>query len=294
MRANDLSILADASTLEEVKNAFNNGAEGIGLLRTEKLFDNSANSCPEEEQVSFYREVINLAGSRPVTIRTYFGNPQEEMKGDWGVRFYINHPGEFQIQLRAILKAGVQGNINIVIPGTADAEQFKWVKQQLQQVKQQLQEQNVDYNNYFKLGIMVEIPAVVILLEMLIHEVNFFVIDTDKLLWNLMVMDKINNNIVKNPLQPALLRAIKQMMTVRPGINVSVCGSMALLELSVPILKGIDINSAIVKESDIPKIKRLAESLNVEDCRRIASKAFALSNSMRVSDYIEGAIKKLI
>lgn len=293
--AESLLIYADVSSLDQLKEAIDNGAQGIGILRTECLYQNARN-CSEEEQFMLYREAVKIAGNRPVTIRTFSGFSDEQKTGRWGIRFSMVYPDIFQTQLRAILRAGVNGNVNIALPGISDAEEFKWAKKQLELVKKQLEEQNIKYNKRALMGIMIEIPAVVMCLDMLIHEVNFYIIDSDRLLQNLMVINAGNDTLetLKDPLHPAVLRTIKQIMTARPGgrIKLSVCGRLAETDYAVPILKGMGIKSIAVRAGILSSISALEKSVSKENCLRIASKTLALSNSQRIKNYVMAAIDK--
>ncbi len=290
-----LNVLADVSGIEELHRALLNGAEGIGILRTEHLFCNSKGGCSEEEQYRYYSEAVKAAGDRGITVRTFDGGPNLPMLGDWGIRYSINHPEIFRTQLRALLRSAVYGKMSIVFPGVADIEHFKWAKEQFNAVKEQLEAEGLKFN-HIPLGIMIEIPAAVINFSILVHDINFFIVDSDRLLPLLMgADDNCSEVILKDPLHPAMLWALKNIMLTkqRNQLNVSVCGELAALPYAIPLFKGLGIRNTIVKAKNITKLSNLAKNLDDENALRIASKTLALSNAQRIKSYVSEALTKL-
>ncbi len=296
MSALDLKIQADVSDLEELRQAVANDAEGIGILRTERLFRDLEYNADEEEQYRFYSEAVKTAQNKSITIRTFDGGPNLSLLNNWGIRYSINHPEFFRTQLKAILRSAVNRQVNIVLPGVADITQYKWAKEQLDIVKSRLAADGLEYQEHVSLGIMIEIPAVVMNFEMLVHEVSFFIIDSDRLLQLLMAVDdSTSEEIFKDPVHPAMLRTVKKIMSTKPSrhLNVSVCGKLAAMTYVTPIFKALGLKNAIVKPEAVPKIANLVNNLDDENAMRIAAKALALSSADRVKNYAASALEKL-
>ncbi|MTI81964.1 MAG: hypothetical protein FH758_14025 [Firmicutes bacterium] len=285
----NILVEADTSSLEDVKHAFDNGAQGIGILRTEHIA-----LCSEEGQYNYYRKVLEEADGKPVTIRTFVGS-DEKATGQWGIRYSMSNPEILLRQLRAILKASASGSVSIVFPGITVIEEFQWAKKQVDLAKRNLQEK--EYNNHVPLGIMVEIPTVVICLEMFIHEVNFYIIDSDILIRNLVAADDLDSipGDLTNPLHPVLLRTINQFIRGKLGKkpSASVCGGLVETNYAVPFLKGVGVRSIAVAPEEISDKQRLAEKLDKENSMKIASKTLALSSTVRIEKYISTALDKL-
>jgi phosphoenolpyruvate-protein kinase (PTS system EI component) len=289
------NVQADVENVKEINDAIENGANGIGILRTESLYCD--NNYSEEQQYQYYYQFFVRCGHSPITIRTFDGGLDTPPLGLWGIRYSIANSDKFQTQLRAILRAAKGYNVRIAIPGVADINQFKWAKQQLQLVRKQLGEQNVSYNANTPLGIMVEIPALIICLEMIKHEVNFYIVDSDRLLKYIMALDIQEPTLgaLRDPMHPALLRSIKQIIDIRQEnpLDVMVCGTVTEYKEVIPILKGIGISGLAVKPNMIPETLKVLNSLDYENSMRIAAKALVLSSSDRIRDYIDSALKKL-
>ncbi|MEG6616056.1 putative PEP-binding protein [Peptococcaceae bacterium 1198_IL3148] len=294
-RGFDFRVQADIENVNEIENAIEKGAKGIGILRTESLYQDKEYN--EEEQYQYYRQVFAQGGNNPITIRTFDGGSTVQPFGLWGIRNSIANPDTFQGQLRAVLRASEGYNVRIAIPGVADIEQFKWAKEQLHLVRKQLSEQGFTYNANTPLGIMVEIPSLVISLEMLTHEVNFYIVDADKLLKYLMALDTDGPMLTQltDPMHPALLRAIKQIIDVKPEnpLDVMVCGAITEYKQVLPIFKGIGIAGIAVRSDKISDTLKVIDKLDAENAARIAAKALVLSSADRIRTYVDSALDKL-
>ncbi len=282
-----------------MKRAISNGAEGIGVLRTEFLYG-SSDSHSEEYHFQNYREAIKLADNRPITIRTYCGGAGDPLMGQWGIRHSMANEEQFITQIRAILRASAYAhgnNVNIVLPGIADIEEFKWAKDKITTVKNQLKDENQEISGYVPLGIMIEIPAVVLSLEMFTHEVNFYLVDSDKLLQYIMAIDTRAPAAptLNDPMHPAMLRTLKRIVECKPGqkLNISICGRLAEIECAIPLFIGLAIRSIAIDPSLIAKLFNYMNGIDKESSVRIAAKALALSNSDRIKNYVHAAIDKL-
>lgn len=292
----DLAVLADISDIKDLEIAINSGAEGIGLLRTEFLYNNVDKTCGEDAHYQAYCKIIEIVDSKPVIIRTFDGGNDVPLTGCWGIRYSMKHEEEFRSQLRAIIRSSVHGNVSIVFPGIADIEQFKWAKEQVEFVKNELKNQGIGSSSFIPLGMMMEIPSAVLSLDMLVHEVNFYVIDSDKLLQYIMAIDNDNPAVatLTDPTHPAMLRTIKRIVEGKPGqqLNISVCGRLVEMEHALPILIGIGIKKIAVKPNLIGDTLDKISQLDKDYAVRITSKALALSNSERIKSYIQTAIQK--
>jgi len=265
-------LVANIAHVDETDIALKNGAEGVGLFRTEFLFMDRTEPPSEEEQFQAYKTVLEKMGEKPVIIRTldiggdksipYLNIPKEEnpFLGCRAIRLCLAQQDLFKVQLRALLRASVYGNLKIMFPMISCIDEIIQTKEIMKEVKTELDKEGIKYSEDFEIGIMVETPSAAIISDMLAEEVDFFSIGSNDLIQYTLVIDRTNDKVsyLYNPLHPAVLRLIK--LTVdnahKKGIEVGVCGEIASDLNMVPILIGLGVDELSVSPSKVLNVKK--------------------------------------
>lgn len=275
-----IKLVANIAHVDETDVALKNGAEGVGLFRTEFLFMDRTEPPSEEEQFEAYKTVLEKMGERPVIIRTldiggdksipYLNIPKEEnpFLGCRAIRLCLAQQDLFKVQLRALLRASVYGNLKIMFPMISCIDEIIQTKEIMKEVKTELDKEGIKYSEDFEIGIMVETPSAAIISDMLAEEVDFFSIGSNDLIQYTLVIDRTNDKVsyLYNPLHPAVLRLIK--LTVdnahKKGIEVGVCGEIASDLNMVPILIGLGVDELSVSPSKVLNVKKKIFETNSE------------------------------
>lgn len=297
-----VEVVANVGSLDTVAEALEYGAEGIGLLRTEFLYVDRTEMPSEEEQYLAYLKVAEIMGDRPVIIRTldvggdkplpYVSMEKEEnpFLGVRAVRLQRLYPDLLKSQIKAILRAGVKGNLKFMLPMVATVEEIKWVKTLVSECMKELGELGLEFSTQVEMGIMVEIPSAAIMSDILAKEVSFFSIGTNDLTQYALACDRGNKNLAYlfDSLNPAVLRLIK--MTIdgahAHGKWVGVCGEMAGEREAIPILVGLGVDELSMNPKLIPQAKELIRSFKYEELKTIAEEALSLSSSKEIRELV--------
>jgi multiphosphoryl transfer protein len=284
-----LEVAANIGSALEAPGAFSNGAEGIGLFRSEMLYMDRETPPDEQEQFETYQQVLLAAGDRPVIFRTmdiggdkplsYLNIPLEEnpFLGYRAVRIYPEFAGLFRTQLRAILRASAFGQAQLMIPMVHSLDQILWVKNELQQVKTELQAEGVRFAASLPLGIMVEVPSVCYIIDHFCDEVDFFSVGSNDMTQYLYAVDRNNPRVspLYNPITPSFLRMLRQIVTVahRHGKWVGICGELGGETRYMPLLVGLELDELSMSGPRIPAVKSQLRQLDSAACRALADKA---------------------
>lgn len=247
--------------------------EGIGLFRTEFLFMNRDRLPTEEEQFQAYRQVAEIMAGREVIIRTldvggdknisYLGLEKEEnpFLGFRAVRYCLEREDVFRLQLRALLRASVFGNLKIMLPLVTNLEELRRSKALIAELKKELDEEGISYDPELKVGVMIETPAAVMIADILAREADFFSIGTNDLTQYVMAADRGNCMVSELgvPFQPAVLRAIEQVICAghRSGIPVGMCGEAAADPRMIPLLLAFGLDEFSVSPSAVLKSRKI-------------------------------------
>lgn len=276
-----------------------NGAEGIGLYRTEFLYVNRDSLPSEEEQYQTYRTVAERVKPDPLIIRTFdlggdklavgaveLGDELNPFLGWRAIRFCLENVDIFKVQLRAILRASTVGNVKTMFPMISGLEELRQAKAVLDECKQELRTAKIDYSEKMEVGAMVEIPSAAIAADMLAREVDFFSIGTNDLIQYTIAVDRVNERIAHlyEPTHPAVLRLIK-LVTEAAHANkiwVGVCGEMAGDIALVPLLLGFGIDELSVGATLVPRVKYAVRSLAVPECRQLVEEVLKLETSSEI------------
>jgi len=279
-----IQLLANIATAEDLDQALNLGAEGVGLLRTELLFMERDYFPTEEEQFDFYKTILLRAGDKPVTIRTldiggdkhlpYFGLPKEEnpFLGYRAIRISLDRTAIFRTQLRAILRAGVFGNCRILLPMISSVKEVQQAKEIIGETKKELAAEAVDFDPAVATGIMIEVPSAAITADLLAKEVDFFSIGTNDLCQYTLAVDRMNEQIkdLYDPYHPAVLRLIQFVIEQGhlQGIPVGMCGELAGDPQATSLLLGMGLKEFSMAGPAIPAIKDNLIRSSVEKARK--------------------------
>ena len=282
-------LSANIELPEDVPGVKSGGAEGIGLYRTEFFYLNKAELPDEEEQFENYRRVASEILPHPVIIRTLdlggdkFMNslqlPAElnPFLGWRAIRFCLERPEIFRVQLRAILRASALGNVRMMYPLISGVEEVRRANALLAECKRELRAEGHAFDEKLPVGIMVEVPSAAICAHRLAKEADFFSIGTNDLIQYTVAVDRVNERIAHlyEPTHPAILDLIR--MTVRAahahGIWAGVCGEMAGDITLTPLLLGLGIDELSAGAPAVPRVKRAVQSLDLGACRDLAARA---------------------
>ncbi len=301
-----LIIAANIEFAEETNTVTEYGAEGVGLFRTEYLYVSRPTLPDEETLFRSFDEVAAKLHPRPVTIRTLdIGGDKfasaltlaPEMNpalGLRGIRFCLREPGIFKTQLRAILRAGVRGNVRVMFPLISGVTEFRQARAVLEEVKADLEAEGVAYGREVPVGIMIEVPAAVAMADVLAREVAFFSIGTNDLIQYALAIDRVNEHVAHmyQPFHPAVLRLIQATVLAahQAGIPVALCGEMAAESLCVPLLVGFGLNELSMPAAAIPHAKRVIRMLSYDQSQRLLHECLQFATSVEVNQYVIGRL----
>jgi phosphotransferase system enzyme I (PtsI) len=285
--------------------------DGVGLYRTEFLYLGSESVPDEETHYRAYCEVLETMRGKPVVIRTLdLGadklaggavTPEDERNPFLGlrsIRLSLRNVPLFQTQLRAILRAGVRGDVRIMFPLISTVREFRQAKMVLADVAEDLHEHGIDYKRDVPVGMMVEVPSAVMMLDHLVDEVDFLSIGTNDLIQYALAVDRGNKDVADlySSADPAVLRLIG--MTIRAAepkrVPVSLCGQMSGSPTYAMLLLGLGLRSLSVPPSAVYEIKKIIRSVTADQCRAVATRALAMDNARDIRRYLKEELKKVL
>ncbi|RPJ16669.1 MAG: phosphoenolpyruvate--protein phosphotransferase [Desulfobacteraceae bacterium] len=301
-----LQIMGNIELPEEVVSVLDHGGEGIGLYRTEFQYL-ARNGFPvEDELFDKYKDVVEVMGMRPVTIRTLDINGDKAITNSGGsdeanpalglraIRYCLKRPDIFRTQLKAILRAAAFGNVRILIPMISSIDEVRETKRLLNESADLLAKEGKAYNKKIGFGIMIEVPSAVILADEMAKEVDFFSIGTNDLIQYTLAIDRGNREVsnLYHPFHPAILRMIKHVTDAGKanGIGVFVCGEMAGDPITAVILLGLGIDELSMNPQSIPAVKNMIRSLRVEDAKLLVREALRQTTTLDVIKLVEASL----
>lgn len=279
-----VTLRGNVELAEEVDLALREGAEGVGLYRTEFLYMNRAGIPSEEEQYQAYCEVVERMAPHPVTIRTLdvggdklvsdidLSDEANPALGLRAIRFSLKEEKLFNAQLRAILRTSAHGKVRILLPMITGLAEIRCCKELLEKVKAELEAEGLSFDADIQIGIMIETPSAVIIAELLAQEVDFLSVGTNDLIQYCLAIDRGNEHVayLYEPLHPAVLRALQMVCRAAQsaGIEVGICGEMAAEPLYALVLLGLGFDELSMNAPYIPRVKRI-----IRQVRRIEAVA---------------------
>lgn len=301
-----VELVANIGTPKDVEGALANGAEGVGLFRTEFLYMDRDELPSEDSQFESYKAVLEGMGERPVVVRTLdiggdknlpYLNLPEEMNpflGYRAIRLCLDQTDIFRTQLRALLRASVYGNLKIMFPMIATLDEFRQAKAIFLEEKEKLANEGVQTSDHIELGIMVEIPSTAVLADQFAKEVDFFSIGTNDLIQYTMAADRMNEQVsyLYQPYNPAILRLVKNVIDAshKEGKWTGMCGEMAGDETAIPLLLGLGLDEFSMSASSILKARSLVRNLSKADMEKLAAEALEKSTVDEVIELVEKAV----
>jgi len=298
-----VKLLANISSAVDMDDVFDNGGEGVGLLRTELLFMNRDSFPTEDEQFEFYRDIALRSMGKSIIVRTidiggdkqlsYFGLPAEQnpFLGYRAIRICLDRTDLFVTQLKAILRASVFGDLKIMFPMISNVQEVRAAKIILEQAKNELLQDNISFKANIEVGIMIEIPSAAITADILAKEVDFFSIGTNDLCQYTLAVDRMNEKIshLYDPFNPAVLRLINYVIDQarRHKIHVSMCGEMASDPMATLLLLGMGLTEFSMNAAAIPEIKQSIIHTYVSTAKDIYNKVMAMGSSQNIIRFLQ-------
>ena len=299
-------LYANIGSVMEAQAALENGAEGIGLFRTEFLFMDRPAMPDEEEQLEAYSSVSHLMKGKEVIIRTLdvggdkevsylkMGSEQNPFLGWRAIRYCLSEQPLFKTQLRALLRAGAQErNIKIMLPLVTGVQEIRAARSLLEECKQELSREGLEYDPKIALGVMIETPAAALTADLMAKEAAFFSIGTNDLTQYTIAVDRGNAKVEQlyTTLHPAVLRSIRGIIHAakQAKIPVGMCGESAADPLLIPLLMQFGLDEFSVSASSVLKTRKTISEWNREQVEQVAEQAMQLSTPQELDEYLHRA-----
>ncbi|NBI12575.1 phosphoenolpyruvate-protein phosphotransferase PtsI [[Haemophilus] felis] len=298
-----VDVVANIGTIRDIESADRNGAEGIGLYRTEFLFMDRDQLPSEEEQFVAYKEIVEAMSGRLVVLRTmdiggdkdlpYMNLPKEmnPFLGWRAIRIALDRREILHAQLRAALRASAFGKLAVMFPMIISVEEIRELKSVVENLKQELRNEGKAFDENMQIGVMVETPSAAVNAKFLAKEVDFFSIGTNDLTQYTLAVDRGNELIshLYNPMSPSVLHLISQVIQAShaEGKWTGMCGELAGDEKAALLLLGMGLHEFSMSAISIPRIKKLIRNVNYADAKELAEKALACPTSADIEQLIQ-------
>ncbi|MGY4105963.1 phosphoenolpyruvate-protein phosphotransferase PtsI [Aeromonas encheleia] len=302
-----VEVCANIGTVKDTEGAIRNGAEGVGLYRTEFLFMDRDALPTEDEQFKAYKEVAAAMPDQPIIVRTmdiggdkelpYMNFPKEmnPFLGWRAVRIFFDREDIMHAQLKAILRASAFGKLRIMFPMIISVEEFRSLKATVEQLKAELRADGKAFDESIEVGIMIETPAAAVMAHHLAKEVDFFSIGTNDLTQYTLAVDRGNEMIsaMYNPLSPSVLTLIKMVIDASHdnGKWTGMCGELAGDEHAT-LLLGMGLDEFSMSAISVPRIKKLIRNTNFEDVKAMADQALSYATAAEIEACVDNFIKQ--
>jgi phosphocarrier protein FPr len=298
-----VEVVANIGSPDDVPAALANGAEGVGLLRTEFLFLERNSMPSEDEQYEAYRRIADALEGRPLVLRTldvgadkplpYVPAPAEAnpFLGVRGIRLQLAQPDLLDSQLRAALRTSAEHPLKVMFPMVATLEEYRQARSALERVREELELAGTAVPADLEVGVMVEVPAAALAAEVFAPEVDFFSLGTNDLTQYTMAAERGNASVagLADGLHPSVLRLVGNVAEAasRHDRWVGVCGELAADTAAVPVLIGLGITELSVNAPSIPAVKQAVRSVDAEAARALVAEALKLSSAAEVRALVE-------
>ncbi|MBZ9688723.1 phosphoenolpyruvate--protein phosphotransferase [Clostridium estertheticum] len=302
-----VELAANIGSVEDLESVTRNGAEAIGLFRTEFLYMSKTALPTEEEQFEQYKSVLEKMSGKPVIIRTLdiggdkkldYLPMESEMNpflGYRAIRLCLDRTDIFITQLRALVRASAYGNLKIMFPMISCLQELRKAKKILEQCKNDLKSEGVVFNENLQVGIMIEIPSAALISDILAKEVDFFSIGTNDLIQYTTAVDRMNEKIsyLYDFYHPGVLRLIKTVIDNghKAGIMVGMCGEMAGDTNLIPVLLGFGLDELSMSASSILRARKAVTNSNYEECIKLSEPVLSLGDSDEIKKFIKDNTK---
>jgi len=306
----EVELAANIAGPEEVDIALGNGAEGIGLYRTEYLYMNRQDLPSEEEQLAAYKTIAEKVSPNSVVIRTidlggdkfqsHFPVPTQinPFMGWRAIRLCLEKVDIFKTQLRAILRASHFGKVKLMYPMISGMEEVRKANEILSEVKEELRKERIPFDKDIEVGVMIEVPSAAIIADILAKEVDFFSLGTNDLIQYSLAVDRINEKVayLYQPLHPTILRLIDNIVKCahRENIWVGACGEMASDPLYMLILLGLGVDEFSVAPTSLLEIKKVIRGARWDKTQEVASELLKLNTSSEAKRFAQRKLSRRI
>jgi phosphotransferase system enzyme I (PtsI) len=300
----ELRLFANIEFPKEIDDAIERGAQGIGLYRTEFLYDKENSDPSEEEHLEAYQEAVKRVRGRPLVIRTLdlgadkftpegMGVEPNPFLGCRSIRYCLREPAIFARQLRAILRASAEpgSDIRIMLPMISSLGELVQAKKLIQDEMEGLESKGVAFNPDLPIGIMIEVPSAALVADLLAQQSDFFSVGTNDLVQYALAVDRINEKVANlyQPTHPAIFRLLLRVIEAarRYRIPVSICGELSgEVDFTLPLI-GLGLRDLSMAPASIPKIKRLIRSISAKDATRVADTVLTFHDASTAKSFLE-------
>lgn len=305
-----VTLSANIEFPDEIKSVASHGAEGIGLYRTEYFYMNREDLPSEEEHYSAYKEVALKMVPNSVIVRTLdlggdkflsqlqIPHEMNPFMGWRAIRFCLARPDIFKIQLRAILRASIHGNLKLMYPMISGLKELRRANAILEEVKEELRKEDKPFDEEIDVGAMIEVPSAALTADLLAKEVDFFSIGTNDLIQYALAIDRVNEKIayLYEPAHPAVLRLIKDIIDKGhdQGINVGMCGEVAGDPILSIVLLGLGLDEFSTSPVNLLEVKSAIRTVTYQKSKDIASRCLELETGKEVNEFLEEEFKDII
>lgn len=300
-----VELSANVELEEELEFIKFQGADGIGLYRSESLLIGKEVFPTEEEQYKAYRRIAKSVHPKRVIIRSFDIGGDKLMAqsikesnpvlGWRGIRIMLDKPQVFLDQLRAILRASTLKNLSILLPMISSLKEVQLAKQLLAQAKDDLRAKNIAFDDHLQLGVMIEVPAAAVIADHIAREVDFLSIGTNDLIQYLLAVDR-GNDVVSDLFQefhPAVIRFLRRIIErgQQGEVKVGMCGQMAGDPLATILLLGLGLDSFSVVPTVLPEIKKIIRSIHYTEAKHVAERVLEMQSEDEIKAYLKRLMK---
>ncbi len=305
-----IALLGNIEFPSEVPHCRQRGADGIGLYRTEFLYLGTELEPTEEDHFQAYAEVVRAVQGQPVVIRTLdlgadkvrAADVQTEERnpslGLRSIRLSLRDLPQFRVQLRAILRASALGDVRVMFPLVSTLLELRQAKMILADVMEDLEERGVAFHRKLPVGMMLEVPAAVIMIEQFVEEVDFLSIGSNDLIQYTLAADRDNKEVAAlySACDPAVIRLIQRAVEAAGahGVPINLCGQMGGNPAYTMLLLGLGLRSMSVTPSTVPEIKKICRSVTIAHCQAVANHALTLENARDIRSYLKEELKRIL
>jgi len=306
----EVCLMANIDLPEEVEEAAPFGAAGVGLYRSEFLYIEKSPRLPtEEEHLQIYRRLVELSSPHPAIIRTYdlggrklaremlATHEDNPVLGLRGIRLTLARTDVFRTQIRALFRAGLYGDLWIMLPMVSTIEEVRKFRAFAAEVMAEMEQEGVPFRRDVRLGVMIEVPGAAIIADLLAREVDFFSIGTNDLIQYALAVDRNNEHVASlyQPLHPAILRMLRFVIDSAraAGIEISLCGEMAADPGFALLLLGLGLRRLSMSPRQIPEVKTWVREATVAELSELATRCLEHSTAAEVQRHLEGFLESL-
>ena len=296
-------VVANIGTPKDMDAVIENGAEGVGLFRSEFLYMDSDTMPTEEEQFEAYKEVLEKSEGKRVIVRTLDIGGDKDLKylnlekednpflGYRAIRICLREPEIFKVQLRALYRASSYGKLAIMLPMISSVDELRSAKAIINEVKEELKSKNIKFDKNVKVGIMIEIPSAAIMAEELAKECDFFSIGTNDLIQYTVAVERGNEKIsnLYTKFHPAVIRLIKMAIdgAHKSKIFCGMCGEAAADERFIPLLVGLGLDEFSMNPTKILNSRKMIRNLNHKECKKLVQEILRMSSASEIKARLE-------